>query len=143
MKTYDDRAERLNDDDPLVFFRSSPVAAAAPAEVDAMKKAVAELRRVRALETSSRRDLGLPRTASLRVRRPFWAAAAAAAAALVLALTFATTPEPPVAPALATVAGPSVFAQAELALVEDFSSSHELIQIEDEQLSLVIVVGQD
>jgi hypothetical protein len=143
LKPYDDAADRLPDDDPLAFFRSARTPTVATREVDDMKRAVAELRRVRTLEASSSRALPGSRLS----RRRLWAVAAAVAAALVLTLSFgggAGLPDPAAVPALATVAVPALDAElTRLALVEDYGAGHELIQIEDDQLSLVIVVPQE
>lgn len=162
----DEGETRLPSNDPLALFHQlkQDSAPAAASELSSMKAAVAELRRARELSRRSDEitgDLFLPRFAAeaprLADRAPRFAQGAparpwrmpAAAAALFAALVFfgGSGSEAPRTLASSAAVPAAVPALAEgraryLPLVEDLDPRQaEMIQIEDEGMSLVVVLA--
>lgn len=162
--------QRLPEGDPLAIFHRLPAPAAGGNEISAMKAAVAELRRARELSRRSDEISGIfpadlspeqplaekaparPRHAKTRRARA-WRLPAAAAALFATALFFGGSgggisgggdlqPAAPVATEAALTSAPAVDGASYLPLVEDLDPRQaELIQIEDDGLSLVVVLA--
>lgn len=157
----DRRDDRLPAEDPLAIFHHLPAPKTEAGELAAMKAAVAELRRARELARRSDEitgefpsyspDVAAPRAAAPRRPSRSWRLPAAAAlllAGLVFfgieggpALPFAPAPAATQAALLPPAAAPDGVA-SHLPLVEDLDPRQaELIQIEDDKMSLVVVLA--
>lgn len=138
----------LPEEDPLAIFHDMPAPQVSAGEVAAMKAAVAELRRARELARRSDELVSEVAAAapvgrqSRRTKAP-WRTAASVAALLLAALLFGgpgtAPPEQKAAIVpLKTLEG----AASNLPLVEDLDPQQaELIQIEDDGMSLVVVLA--
>lgn len=159
----DRRDERLPESDPLAMFHRLPAPAVESGDLAAMKAAVAELRRARELARKSDEitgefpafpaaDVAAPRAVALRRRSRSWRLPAIAAALLAGLAIFGIGGGPAATLASAGHAGEAVAAAlpaplpegvaSHLPLVEDLDPRQaELIQIEDEGMSLVVVLA--
>jgi hypothetical protein len=161
--------QRLPEGDPLAIFHRLPEPAVGNSDISAMKAAVAELRRAREISRRSDEISGIFPAADLpegalaerpsadksparRRRVQAWRLPAAAAALFATALFFSGSGSTSFQPALATAdsvaaeAAAALHAAADgasyLPLVEDLDPRQaELIQIEDDGLSLVVVLA--
>lgn len=157
--------QRLPEGDALAIFHRLPEPAVAGGEIAAMKAAVAELRRARELSRRSDEISGIfpatdlpdgafserapaERAPARRRGSRAWRLPAAAAALLATTLFFGGAGNRAVQPAvsIASEAAPApqlaVDGASYLPLVEDFDLRQaELIQIEDDGMSLVVVLA--
>lgn len=158
----DRRDERLPESDPLAMFHRMPSPKVEGGDLAAMKAAVAELRRARELARKSDEitgefpsfrsaDVAAPRAVAARRKSRSWRLPAVAAALLAAvtifgivggpAGTLASAGSASEVAATAPVALPEGVA-SHLPLVEDLDPRQaELIQIEDEGMSLVVVLA--
>lgn len=159
--------QRLPDGDPLAIFHRLPERAVGGNEISAMKAAVAELRRARELSRRSDEISGIfpadlpdsifperplaDKAPARRRRTQAWRLPAAAAALLATTLFFGGSgggggdtvqPAGPLAAEAAPFLSPAADGASYLPLVEDLDPRQaELIQIEDDGLSLVVVLA--
>lgn len=146
------RDERLPAQDPLAIFHQLPAPRVGESDVASMKAAVAELRRARELArrsdqlvTETELVAPLPAARVARLPRTAWRTAAAAAALLAVAVLFGGPGRIAVSPETAVAAAPETAPEGtanHLPLVEDLDPQQaELIQIEDDGMSLVVVLA--
>lgn len=145
--------QRLPEQDPLAIFHNLPAPRVSDGEVASMKAAVAELRRARELSRRSDQlvteaELVAPLRAArvARLPRTAWRTVAAAAALLAVAVLFGGPGRVSVSQDQNTLAAAPANvpdgAANHLPLVEDLDPLQaELIQIEDDGMSLVVVLA--
>ena len=145
--------QRLPEQDPLAIFHQLPAPRVGDSEVASMKAAVAELRRARELARRSEQLVSeaeiaapLPATRRAQLKNTPWRSVAAAAALLVVAVLFGGPGRVSVLQDQSTLAAAPAnvpdSAANHLPLVEDLDPLQaELIQIEDDGMSLVVVLA--
>ena len=148
LASMDDDPEEWNaavDADPLMLFHALPEVETGPAEIEAMKDAVASMRRT---QDSMRRSDGLrDQVAGSADRARNWSIAALLALAVSVAGLTGVTMDPAEIPSWEQATQrpepvPSEIAQ--LPLVEDVSPEMgPLMQIEDDGVSLVVVMAAE